>query len=86
MLNPNHPEVPERGFCTACLRAVIAAVSAVASTTPAIYIDRCMAKKRAQAVRKGQRILSGGRKRVLVVLFIPSVERDGMSMIDNRSG
>jgi hypothetical protein len=31
---------------------------------------------------KRERVLSSGRKRVLVVLFIPSVERDGMSTID----
>jgi hypothetical protein len=37
-----------------------------------------MAKKRT----KTQRVLSSGRKRVLVVLFIPSVERDGISTID----
>src|SRR5215471_5728051 len=41
-----------------------------------------MAKKPAKAPSKGPRIPSGGRKRVLVVLFIPSVERDGMSTID----
>jgi hypothetical protein len=38
-----------------------------------------MAKKRA---KKPRRILSGGRKRVLVVLFVPSVERDGATAID----
>jgi hypothetical protein len=35
--------------------------------------------------RKGQAaasILAGGRKRVLVVLFVPSVERDGVTAID----
>jgi hypothetical protein len=31
---------------------------------------------------RGQRALSGGRKRVLVVLFVPSVERDGVTAID----
>jgi hypothetical protein len=30
----------------------------------------------------GQRVLSGGRKRVLVVLFVPSVKRDGVTAID----
>jgi hypothetical protein len=40
-----------------------------------------MAKKRPQAVRR-RPILSGGRKRVLVVLFVPSVERDGVTPID----
>ena len=41
-----------------------------------------MARKRTKTHGKRQRVLSGGRKRVLVVLFIPSVERDGMSTID----
>jgi hypothetical protein len=41
-----------------------------------------MAKKRTKTPGKRQRVLSSGRKRVLVVLFIPSVERDGMSTID----
>jgi hypothetical protein len=42
-----------------------------------------MAKKRAKALGKRQPVLSGsGRKRLLVVLFIPSVERDGISSID----
>jgi hypothetical protein len=41
-----------------------------------------MARKRRKTPGKGQRVPSDGRKRVLVVLFIPSVERDGMSAID----
>src|ERR1700730_5540424 len=41
-----------------------------------------MAKKTAKTTSTRQRVLSSGRKRVLVVLFIPSVERDGMSTID----
>jgi hypothetical protein len=41
-----------------------------------------MAKERTKTPGKKQRVLSSGRKRVLVVLFIPSVERDGMSTID----
>jgi hypothetical protein len=41
-----------------------------------------MARKRTKTHGKRQRVLSSGRKRVLVVLFIPSVERDGMSTID----
>src|SRR5437588_9316323 len=41
-----------------------------------------MAKKRTKTLGKRQRGLSSGRKRVLVVLFIPSVERDGTSAID----
>jgi hypothetical protein len=35
--------------------------------------------------RGGQKALSGGRKRVLVVLFVPSVERDGTSHVDQQS-
>jgi len=31
-----------------------------------------------------QRTLGGGRKRVLVVLFVPSVERDGVTPIDQQ--
>jgi len=38
-----------------------------------------MAKTRA---RKPRRVLSGGRKRVLVVLFVPSVQRDGATPVD----
>jgi hypothetical protein len=41
-----------------------------------------MARKRTKTHGKRQRVLISGRKRVLVVLFIPSVERDGMSTID----
>jgi len=41
-----------------------------------------MAKKRTKTPGKRRGILSSGRKRVLVVLFIPSVERDGTSAID----
>jgi hypothetical protein len=41
-----------------------------------------MAKKRTKRRGKGERVLRSGRKRVLVVLFIPSVERDGVSAID----
>jgi hypothetical protein len=42
-----------------------------------------MAKKRTKTAGKGPRVLSGGRKRVLVVLFVPSVERDGVTPIDH---
>ncbi len=42
----------------------------------------------AKPIRKkppgGQRVLSGGRKRVLVVLFVPSVERDGATTVDQH--
>lgn len=41
-----------------------------------------MAKKPTKPSGKRQRVLSSGRKRVLVVLFVPSVERDGISTID----
>ena len=42
-----------------------------------------MPKKRTHPVRQ-RPVLSGGRKRVLVVLFIPSVERDGKTSIDQQ--
>jgi hypothetical protein len=41
-----------------------------------------MAKKRTKTPGERRRVLRSRRKRVLVVLFIPSVERDGMSTID----
>ncbi len=41
-----------------------------------------MAKTRGKRPGGGRRVLSGGRKRVLVVLFVPSVERDGATSID----
>ena len=42
-----------------------------------------MAAKRTQSERhRPQRVLRGGRKRILVVLFVPSVERDGTTSID----
>jgi hypothetical protein len=42
-----------------------------------------MAKRRTKRPRGGERrVLEGGRKRVLVVLFVPSVERDGATPID----
>ena len=40
-----------------------------------------MPKKRPQT-RRRRPVLSRGRKRVLVVLFVPSVERDGVTAID----
>jgi hypothetical protein len=43
-----------------------------------------MAKKRTRTPRAQQPVLSGGRKRVLVVLFVPSVERDGATAIDQQ--
>jgi hypothetical protein len=41
-----------------------------------------MARTRGRQARGGQEVLSSGRNRVLVVLFVPSVERDGTSPID----
>jgi hypothetical protein len=44
-----------------------------------------MAKQPTKTLGKRQQVLSSsGRKRVLVVLFIPSVERDGISPIDQQ--
>ena len=43
-----------------------------------------MAKPTKKRPRGGQRVLSGGRKRVLVVLFVPSVERDGRTRVDQQ--
>lgn len=40
-----------------------------------------MAKKRRQSTKA---VLPGGRKRTLVVLFVPSVERDGLTPIDQN--
>jgi len=42
-----------------------------------------MAKNRNKAAIQ-RRTLGGGRKRVLVVLFVPSVERDGSTPIDQQ--
>lgn len=39
-------------------------------------------KRRTKRSRGEQRVLEGGRKRVLVILFVPSVERDGATPID----
>lgn len=39
-------------------------------------------KKLTRRSGKSPRLLSGGRKRVLVVLFVPSVERDGTTPVD----
>ncbi len=44
-----------------------------------------MAKSRGKRPRRVQGILSGGRKRVLVALFVPSVERDGATPINQTS-
>lgn len=42
-----------------------------------------MVKRRTRSIRQ-RPPFSGGRKRVLVVLFIPSVERDGTTPIDQQ--
>lgn len=49
-----------------------------------IYIDRWVVKKRTKAAPTKPGIIDGGRKRVLVVLFVPSVERDGLTSIDQE--
>jgi hypothetical protein len=41
-----------------------------------------VAKKRTRRTARAQGVLSRGRKKVLVVLFVPSVERDGTTPID----
>jgi hypothetical protein len=43
-----------------------------------------VAKQRTKAVAPKPRALDGGRKRVLVILFVPSVERDGATTIDQE--
>ncbi len=43
-----------------------------------------MARKRTKPAAKKPWALDGGRKRVLVVLFVPSVERDGTTAIDQQ--
>jgi hypothetical protein len=42
-----------------------------------------VAKRRQKPVRR-RSVLKGGRKRVLVVLFVPSVERDGTTLVDQH--
>lgn len=44
-----------------------------------------MARTRDKRPSGRQKVLIGGRKRVLVVLFVPSVERDGITPIDQPS-
>jgi hypothetical protein len=41
-----------------------------------------MAKKRTRTPSAKQPLFGGGRKRVLVLLFVPSVARDGLTPID----
>jgi hypothetical protein len=43
-----------------------------------------MARKGTTRARRTSSVLGGGRKRVLVVLFVPSVERDGVTPIDQE--
>ncbi len=54
----------------------------LARTNPTIYIDREVKSKRRPPAAKADRSFLGGRKSVLVVLFVPSVERDGASPVD----
>jgi hypothetical protein len=49
-----------------------------------IYIDRKMARVRGRRPAKERAILTRGRKRVLMVLFVPSVQRDGVTPIDQE--
>src|SRR3989442_920641 len=53
----------------------------LALSRPTIYIDRTVPKKRPKATRR-RLVLSGGRRRGLVVLFVPRVERDGGTAVD----
>src|SRR5215472_11644048 len=43
-----------------------------------------MTKTRGKRSGSGKSLLHGGRKRVLVVLFVPSVERDGNTAVDQQ--
>ena len=43
-----------------------------------------MASRRTEPANRRRRTLGGGRKRVLVVLFVPSIERDGVTPIDQQ--
>src|SRR5262245_47981083 len=43
-----------------------------------------MAKTATKKPRRRQKLLRDGRKRILVVLFVPSVERDGTTPIDQQ--
>jgi hypothetical protein len=43
-----------------------------------------VAKKRARKAVRAEGVLSGGRKRILVVLFVPSMVRDGETPIDQE--
>jgi len=50
----------------------------------AIYIDRRVAKAKSSKRSITRAGLGDGHKRVLVVLFIPSVERDGTTPVDQE--
>jgi hypothetical protein len=41
-------------------------------------------KPNARRAAEARSVLAGGRKRILVVLFVPSVERDGMTAINQQ--
>jgi hypothetical protein len=49
-----------------------------------IYIDRYVVKRRTAPRRQRRLGFGGGRKSVLVVLLVPSVERDGRTAIDQN--
>jgi hypothetical protein len=55
----------------------------LASQASTIYIDREVAKKR-RTPGQQKALFSEGRKSVLVVLFVPSVERDGRTAVDQN--
>lgn len=61
---------------------VTARARTVDLTLPSIYIDRTVAKAKPSRRSTRRVTLGDGRKRVLVVLFIPSVERDGTTPVD----
>jgi len=57
---------------------------AIAFSRSAIYIDRDVAKKQKSKKPRSRALPTAGRKTVLAVLFIPSVERDGVTAIDQE--
>ena len=53
-------------------------------TLPIRSILIVVAKSTRKKPRSARQTLRGGRKRVLVVLFVPSVERDGTTAVDQQ--
>lgn len=53
-------------------------------TLPTRSILIVVAKSTRKKPRSARQSLRGGRKRVLVVLFVPSVERDGTTAVDQQ--